>query len=104
MAACIRDCVRKLNAKLESIAPSIISFSPFTLQKNSCTITYRPKDPYNLRDLLLVLENVSTEFTASLVKPKSIADRGKEIQKREKTILCWHFLAALAAAIPTFVM
>jgi hypothetical protein len=50
------------------------------------------------------LNDVGEEFTAALVRPKSIADRGKEIQKAERKTLSWHFLAAFAVSIPTFVM
>lgn len=99
-----RECVAKLNAKLQSIAPSIMSYSPFTLHNNSCTVTYRPQRPYNVRDLIRLLNGVGEEFTATLVKPKSIVDRGKEIQAAERRTLSWHFLAAFLASIPTFVM
>ncbi|KAJ9092259.1 hypothetical protein QFC21_006901 [Naganishia friedmannii] len=98
------DCVRKLNLYLDSISENLVAYEPFAGNRDYCIITYRPRDPYTVRQLVEQISNVAPEFDAQVVKPVTAADRGREIQRKERWVLFWHFLFALIVSIPTFII
>jgi copper ion binding protein len=96
------DCVSKLNAYLATLP--LVSFTPFTLARQSTTVSYLPHQPLTIRDILAGLSGVAPEFTAEVVRTQTLSDRSQEIQRKEVRKLAWHLGVAVVFAIPTFIM
>jgi Cu+-exporting ATPase len=96
------DCVSKLNAFLSTLP--LVSFTPFTLARQSTTVSYLPHQLLTIRDILAGLSGVAPEFTAEVVRTQTLSDRSQEIQRREVRKLAWHLGVAIIFAIPTFIM
>jgi len=95
------QCISKLNGHL-ALLP--VKATPFTTQKHTTTITYTPREPLTVRDILHGLSNVSPAFEAVVVKETPLNDRSKDIQKREVRALSLHWVVAFIFTIPTFVI
>lgn len=94
-------CIVKLNAYLGTLE---VKSTPFHINNHVTEITYTPRKPYTIRDLLRGISGVSPEFEAAVVKETSLSDRSKEIQKREMRVLLAHWIVAFIFTIPTFIM
>ena len=95
------ECIKKLNRHLSSLD---LRFTPLSKDEHATSITYTPREPYTIRDILSSLSDVSPEFEASVMKEVSLSDRSKDIQRREVKILALHWLVAFIVTIPTFIM
>ncbi|ORY25914.1 E1-E2 ATPase-domain-containing protein, partial [Naematelia encephala] len=96
------NCVRSLNAHLASLP--LQNYTDFTSSNHTTTVTYKPHDPLDIRQILQGLSGVAPEFSAELVKAQSLSDRSRGIQQREFRILAVHLIVAFIFAIPTFIM
>jgi copper chaperone CopZ len=96
-----QHCITKLNSHLDSLD---LIFTPFSTANHTTDITYTPRAPYTIRDILAGLSNVSPEFDAAVVRETSLGDRSRDIQKREVRILLVHWMVAFILTIPTFIM
>lgn len=95
-------CTDKINAKLASMP--LLSFTPVTSHPATTTITYIPREPLTIRDILADLTNLAPEFDAEVVKQQSLSERSQEIQRREVKLLAAHLVVAIVFAIPTFII
>lgn len=96
-----QHCITKLNAYLDALE---LDSTPFSTANHTTDITYTPRAPYTIRDILAGLSNVSPEFEAAVVKETSLGDRSRDIQKREVRVLLVHWIVAFLLTIPTFIM
>jgi len=74
------------------------------MQDRATEITYTPREPLTIRDLLQDLAGEGPEFEAEVLKETSLNDRSKDIQKRELRILSLNWVVAFIFAVPTFIM
>lgn len=96
------NCITQLNAHLATLRD--IRYTPFSLNNPTTTITYTPRQPYTVRDLVRGLAAVAPEFDAEVVRPASVSERSQAIQRREVRVLAAHLGAAVIFAIPTFII
>ncbi|RXK37708.1 hypothetical protein M231_05041 [Tremella mesenterica] len=94
-------CTTKLNNHLSSLP---LHFTPFDIHKKETKITYEPRNPFTIRDILKGLSDLSPEFEAVLIKTQGIQERSREIQKREARRLAINLMIAVVFAIPTFII
>lgn len=95
------NCIVKLNAVLAALP---VKSTPLTMQEHTTKITYTPRQPFTIRDLLREIAQTSPEFEAAVMKEPTLNDRSKMIQRREVRILSINWLVAFFFTIPTFVM
>jgi len=96
-----QHCITRLNAYLDSLD---LAFTPFSTANHTTDITYTPRAPFTIRDILAGLSSVSPEFEAAVLKETSLGDRSRDIQKHEVRILLVHWIVAFILTIPTFIM
>ncbi len=96
------NCITQLNTHLSTL--SLISYTPFTMDKHVTDIEYLPHQPLTIRDIITSLANVAPEFDAEVVRPQSLSERSQTIQRKEFKILGLHLLVAVIFAIPTFIV
>lgn len=96
------NCTTQLNAYLATLRD--IRYTPFTLSNPTTTITYTPRQPHTVRDLVAGLADVAPEFDAEVVRSKSVSERSQAIQKHEVRVLAAHLVVAVILAVPTFII
>lgn len=96
------QCVDKINVALEAMP--LLSYTPVTLHAPVSTITYIPRDPLTIRDILRQLTALAPEFDAEVARQQSLSERSQEIQRREVKLLAAHLAVAVLFAIPTFII
>lgn len=96
------NCITAINAHLESMP--LLSYTPVTLHAPVSTITYIPRAPLTIRDILSQLTDLKPEFDAEVVRQQSLSERSQEIQRREVKLLAAHLAVAVVFAIPTFII
>lgn len=96
------NCITQLNAHLATLKD--VRYTAFTMKNPQTTITYTPREPYTVRELVRGLAGVAPEFDAEVVRPASVSERSQAIQRREVKVLAAHLVAAVILAIPTFII
>lgn len=96
------NCVKQIDEHLKSLP--MLSFTPVTLHSQVTTITYQPRQPLIIRDILDSLSNLAPEFDAQVVRAQSLSERSQAIQRREVKLLASHLAVAIAFAIPSFII
>ncbi|BEJ17273.1 hypothetical protein CspHIS471_0606740 [Cutaneotrichosporon sp. HIS471] len=96
------QCVDKINAALGDMP--LLSYTPVTLHAPVTTLSYIPRDPLTIRDILGQLTALAPEFDAEVVRQQSLSERSQEIQRREVKLLAAHLAVAVLFAIPTFII
>ncbi|CAK9784363.1 heavy metal translocatin [Cutaneotrichosporon oleaginosum] len=96
------QCVIKINNALAAMP--LLSYTPITLAAPVSTLTYIPRDPLTIRDILRDLTALAPEFHAEVVRAQSLSERSQEIQRREVRLLAAHLAVAVLFAIPTFII
>ena len=96
------DCITQINTHLRSLP--LIRYTPVSLDHPISTVSYIPRKPLTIRTILDGLTDLAPEFDAEVVRPQSLSERSRQIQKKEVRMLAAHFGVALLFAIPTFIM
>lgn len=96
------DSLTAVNATLSGLP--LISFTPFSRTSPSATVTYRPGDSMNIRDLLQRLHEAAPGSELEIKKDQDMHTRSRVLQRRELRMLVWDLIAAVIFTIPTFIM
>lgn len=95
-------CVKQVNTLLGSLP--LKSFTPITLESPTVSVTYMPREPLVIRDILKKLNDLAPEFEAEVVREQNLTQRSQEIQRKEVVKLLEHLAVAVLFAIPAFIM
>lgn len=96
------NCITAINAHLDTLP--LLSYTPVSLHSPVTTVTYIPRAPLTIRNILTQLTNLAPEFDAQVVRQQSLNERSQEIQRREVKLLAAHLAVAVAFAIPVFII
>lgn len=98
-------CPDNINNALSSYGQAMVVDDPVALDHPFVKFTYTPELPnVTIRHILRKVQDLSPQFTLSIVHPMTLEERSAKLQKHEQIRLFFRLALSVAVAIPTFIL
>ncbi|AOW01133.1 YALI0B02684p [Yarrowia lipolytica CLIB122] len=98
-------CPDNINNALSSYGQAMVVDDPVALDHPFVKFTYKPELPnVTIRHIIRKVQDLSPQFTLSIVHPMTLEERSAKLQKHEQVRLFFRLALSVAVAIPTFIL